>query len=148
MRSLANAVSEVLEELELEEHVEAHIREVVQDAVYHVTFQEKANGNNRMVLGVEYTAEVGNLLDDEDWERELKEVYIVSREGIRPGTASMILESLVLALDEDWFDSDSEDEEDESDDETLSLPSEPRTPTVRVYRPLVPRLQLAQRNLP
>jgi len=148
MRSLENAVPDVLEELELDDYIDYHIHEVVENRLYHVTFQERENGNKRMVLCVEYTSEVGDLLDDESWEPELKELFIVSREGIGPGTATMILESLVLAIDEDWFDSDSEDEED-SDDETESLPSEPRTPPVRVLRPLVvPRLQLPQRNLP
>lgn len=147
MNSLENAVTDTLEELELDDYIEAHIREVDEDTLYHVTFQEKANGNNRMVIEVEYTTEVGDLMDDESWEPELKEVAIVSREGIGPGTAMMILELLAITLDDDWFDSDSEDEED-SDDETLSLPSEPRTPPVRVSRPLVPRLQLPQRNLP
>lgn len=149
MISLENAVPDVLEELELDDYIDYHIHELVEDKVYHVTFQERENGNKRMVLCVEYTSDVGDLLDDEDWEPELKEVSIVSRDGIGPGTATMILESLVLAIDEDWFDSDSEDEEEDSDDETASLPSQPRTPPVRVLRPLaVPRLQLPQQNLP
>lgn len=135
MRNLHNAVTDTLEELELEEHVEAHVQEVSENRFYHVTFQEKANGNNQMVISVEYTSEVGDLLDDESWEPQLKEVYIVSREGMGPMTAQVILELLAITLDEDYYDTD-------SDDETLSLPSEPR-----VLRPLVPRLQLPQRAL-
>lgn len=134
MVSLENAVPEVLEELEMDDYLEFHIQECVENTLYHITFQDKANGNKRMVLCVEYTSDVGDLLDDEDWEPELKEVFIVSREGIGPGTATMILESLILTLDDGWFDSDSED----SDDETLSLPSEPRTPPPRVSQPLAP----------
>lgn len=132
----------------MEEHVEAHIREVDQDRLYHVTFQEKANGNNRMVVSVEYSSEIGDLLDDESWEGEI-EVELVSREGMGPMTAQVILELLAITLDSDYYDSESEDEEEDSDDETESLPSEPRTPPVRVLRPLVvPRLQVPQRNLP
>lgn len=138
MISLENAVPDVLEELELDDYIDYHIHEVVENRLYHVTFQERENGNKRMVLCVEYTSEVGDLLDDESWEPELKELFIISREGIGPGTATMILESLVLAIDEDWFDSDSEDEEEDSDDETLSLPSEPRTPPPRPSQPLAP----------
>ncbi len=138
MISLENAVPDVLEELELDDYIDYHIHEVVENSLYHVTFQERENGNKRMVLCVEYTSEVGDLLDDESWEPELKELFIVSREGIGPGTATMILESLVLAIDEDWFDSDSEDEEEDSDDETLSLPSQPRTPPPRPSQSLVP----------
>jgi hypothetical protein len=148
MISLENAVTDTLEELELEEHVEAHIREVDQDRLYHVTFQEKANGNNRMVVSVAYSTEVGDLMDDESWEGEI-EIDLVSREGMGPMTAQVILELLAITLDEDYYDSDSEDEEEDSDDETESLPSEPRTPPPRASRPLVvPRLQLPQRNLP
>ena len=145
MRSLENAVPDVLEELELDDHIDWFIREVEEDTIYHVTFQERANGNKRMVLCVEYTSEVGDLLDDESWEPELKELFIVSREGIGPGTATMILESLVLAIDENWFDSDSEDEEDDSDAETLS---EPRTPPFRPSRPLTPPPLLRRRHQP
>ena len=119
MITLENAVTETLEELELEDYIEAHIREVQEDRLYHVTFQERQNGNNRMVIHVEYSSEVGDLMDDESWEPELQEVYIVSREGIGPGTAMMILELLAITLDGDWFDED-------SDDETIS--SQPLTP--------------------
>lgn len=128
----------------MEDHVEAHIREVDEGTLYHVTFQERANGNNRMVVSVEYSTDVGDLMDDESWEGEL-DVELVSREGMGPMTAQVILELLAITLDEDYFDSDSEEE---SDDETLSLPSEPRTPPPRSSRPLVPRLQLPQRALP
>lgn len=134
MRSLQNAVTETLEELELEEHVEAHIREVEQDRLYHVTFQEKANGNKRVVISVEYSTEVGNLLDDDEWEESV-DVQIVSREGMGPMTAEVIMELLAITLDDTYFES----EDEESDDETAS---EPRTPPVRVSQPLVPRLQL------
>lgn len=147
MRSLENAVTDTIEELELEEHIEYDIREVDQDRLYHVTFQERANGNNRAVISVEYSTEVGDLMDDESWEGEI-EVDLVSREGMGPMTAQVILELLAISLDEDYYDSDSEEEED-SDDETESLPSQPRTPPPRASRPLVvPRLQLPQRNLP
>lgn len=145
MRSLENAVSDTLEELEVEEFLEAHIHEVHEDVLYHVTFQDKRNGNNRVVISVRYFREVGELLDDESWEEEV-EVDIIQREGIGRAAAEVLMELLAISLDEDYFDSDSEDEEEEdSDDETLS---EPRTPPPRVYQPLVPRLQLPQRNLP
>ena len=137
MISLENAIPDVLVELEMDDYLEFHIQECVENTLYHITFQDKANGNKRMVLCVEYSSEVGDLMDDESWEPELKEVSIVSRDGIGPGTATMIVESLILTLDEGWFDSDSEDEED-SDDETLSLPSQPRTPPPRPSQPLAP----------
>ena len=122
-QALETTVTDTIEELELEEHIESHIQEMEEGKLYHVTFQEIENGNKRVVLSVEYTAEIGDLLDDESWEPKLNEVSIVSREGISPGTVMMILESLVISLDEDWFDSE---DEDDSDDETIV--SQPSTP--------------------
>lgn len=133
MVSLENAVPEVLEELELEEYVDYHIHELVEDKVYHVTFQERANGNNQMVVSVEYSTEIGDLLDDEGWEEEI-DVKIIRREGMGPMTAELIFELLAITLDEDYFDSEDEAEED-SDDETLS---QPRTPPPRPSQSLVP----------
>lgn len=148
MKNLENAVTDTIEELELEEHIEYDIEEMEQDRLYHVTFQERANGNNRAVVSVEYSTEVGDLMDDESWEGEI-EVELVSREGMGPMTAQLLMELLAITLDADYYDSDSEDEEEDSDDETETLPSQPRTPPPRASRPLVvPRLQLPQRNLP
>lgn len=137
MRNIQNAVTDTLEELELEDYIEAYIQVV--NGVYHVTFQEKRNGNNRVVISVVYYDQTGeDLLDDEQWEEEV-DVNIVTCEGMRMTTANMLLELLAINLDEDYFASDEED----SDDET-----EPRTPPPRVYQPLVPRLQLPQQDLP
>ena len=122
-QALETTVTDTIEELELEEHIESHIQEMEEGKLYHVTFQEIENGNNRMVICVEYTSEVGDLMDDESWEPKLKEVFIVSREGIGPGIVMMILELLAITLDEDWFDSE---DEDDSDDETIV--SQPSTP--------------------
>ena len=147
MKSLENAVTDTIEELELEEHIESHIHELEENRLYHVTFQEIENGNNKTVISVEYSTEIGDLMDDESWEGEI-DVNILSCEGMGPTTAMLLMELLAITLDADYFDSDSE-EEDDSDDETETLPSQPRTPPVRVLRPLVvPRLQLPQRNLP
>lgn len=147
MKSLENAVTDTIEELELEEHIESHIHELEENRLYHVTFQEIENGNNKTVISVEYSTEIGDLMDDESWEGEI-DVNILSCEGMGDMMPQLIMELLAITLDADYFDSDSE-EEDDSDDETLSLPSQPRTPPVRVLRPLVvPRLQLPQRNLP
>jgi len=127
MISLENAVPDTLEELELEEIIEYNIREVQPDVLYHVTFQEIRNGNNKTVISVEYTTEVGDLLDDASWEGEV-EVKIVQRHGMSAMTAQVILELLAITLDADYFDSDSEEEEEDSDDETLSIASQPLTP--------------------
>ena len=126
MRSLENAVPDTLEELELEEILEYSIREVQPDILYHVTFQEIRNGNNKVVVSVEYTTETGDLLEDASWEGDI-DVNIVERHGMGAMTAQVIMELLAVTLDEDYFDSDSEEEED-SDDETLSIASQPLTP--------------------
>lgn len=146
MKSLENAVTDTLEELEMDDYIEGHIREVDEDTLYHVTFQEIENGNNRAVVEVAYMPSMGDLLNDEEWRGEIS-VELLERQGsFRRTTAQLLEELLAVTLDPDYYDSDSEEED--SDDETLSLPSEPRTPPVRVLRPLVPRLQLPQRNLP
>ena len=148
MLSLENAVPDMLEELEVDDIFDYDIHEVQEDTLYHVTFQEKENGNNKIVMSVEYSRQVGDdLLDDDDWEEDV-EVLIVERHGVGPGMALMMLELLCITIDNDYFDSDSEDEEEDSDDETLSLPSQPRTPPPRASRPLVIRRQLPQRDLP
>lgn len=123
MISLENAVPDTLEELELEEIFEYNIREVQPDILYHVTFQEIQNGNNKVVISVEYTAELGELIDDASWEGEV-EVKIVQRDGIPAMMAQVILELLAISIDEEYFDSEDED----SDDETLSIASQPLTP--------------------
>lgn len=139
MRSLENAVTQTLEELELEEYIEHHIQEVEEDQLYYVTFQERENGNKRIVISVRYSTEIGGLLDDESWEGDV-EVKMIRCEGMGTMTGQVILELLAVILDDDYFDSDSEEE---SDDDTLS---QPRTPPPRVLLPLVPRLRLSQRG--
>lgn len=124
MRALENAVSDTLEELELEEHVDYSIREVNEDSLYHVTFQERRNGNNRCVISVEYSTQVGDLSDDESWEEDIR-LTVIRREGLSEMTADVIMELLAITLDPDYYDS----EDEESDDETLStISSEPLTP--------------------
>lgn len=136
MLSLENAVPDMLEELELEEIFEYDIREVQEDTLYHVTFQMKENGNNYVVMSVEYSHPVGDdLLDDEQWEEDV-EVLVIERHGVGPSTSAAMMELLAFTIDNDYFDSDSEDED--SDDETESLPSQPRTPPPRPSQPLTP----------
>ena len=120
MRNLDNAVTDTLEELELEDIFDYNIREVQEDTLYHVTFQEKENGNNQIVIAVEYSTDTGDLLNDESWEGEIR-VHIVQRHGIGQMTAEIIMELLAITLDEDYFDS-----EDEDDDDTIV--SQPLTP--------------------
>lgn len=115
MKTLANAVTEMLEELELEEFMEAHIHTIREDELYGVTFQMKANGNKNVVLSVEYRRTSGPLLDDESWEGNVR-VHIVERNGTTRMTANLLSEFLSITLDEGYFDSDDED----SDDETIS----------------------------
>jgi hypothetical protein len=136
MLSLENAVPDMLEEIELDDIFDYDIREVQEDTLYHVTFREKENGNNYVVMSVEYTREVGDdLLDDEQWEEDV-EVLVIERHGVGPGTTSAMMELLAFTIDNDYFDSD--DEEEDSDDETVSLPSQPRTPPPRPSQPLAP----------
>jgi hypothetical protein len=117
MKSLANAVTQTLEELEVEEFMEAHIHTIREDELYHVTFQMKANGNKNVILSVEYRRTMGPLLDDESWEGN-ERVLIVERNGTTRMAAKFLLEFLAITLDEGYFDSDDED----SDDETISSP--------------------------
>lgn len=143
MMNIYNAVTETLEELDM--NVEAHIRQ--ENGHYYVTFQSKTNGNNRIEIKVTYVVTHDNdVLDDDDWD-ETVEVELLDHPGFRRDTAVLLMEYLTSVIDPDYFDidSDSEDEEESDDDETLS---EPRTPPVRVYQPLVPRLQLARQDLP
>lgn len=135
MLSLENAVPDTLEELELEEFIDYDIREVQEGFLYHVTFQEKENGNNKVVISVEYSRDVSDLLDDDAWDGDV-DVYVIQRHGISPMMAEMITELLSITIDADYFDSDSEEED--SDDETVSLPSQPRTPPPRPSQPLAP----------
>jgi hypothetical protein len=139
MLSLENAVTSTLEELELDEIFEYDIREVQEDTLYHVTFREKQNGNNIVVVSVEYSNPIGeDLMNDEEWEGEL-EVKIIDRYGVAPMMSQLMTELLAISIDADYFDSDDEDSDDEdSDDETLSLPSQPRTPPPRPSLTLVP----------
>jgi hypothetical protein len=137
MRSLENAATETLEEMELEDFIEFHIHEVLPGTHYHVTFQEIANGNKRFVVSVVYPVNIGDLSDDESWEGDV-ELRMLERYGFAPLFAEAVMELLAITIDADYYDSDSDDE---SDDETLS---EPRTPPPRSSRPLVPRLQLDQ----
>jgi hypothetical protein len=120
MRSLYNAVTDTLEELELEDHIESHIREVVEDRLYHVTFQEIENGNNRCVVSVEYQPTSGDLLDDDSWE-ETVNVTMIARDGIQPMMCQLLMELLAITIDADYFDSD-------DDDDTASTVSQPLTP--------------------
>jgi hypothetical protein len=135
MLSLENAVPDTLEELELEEFIDYDIREVQEGVLYHVTFQEKENGNNKVVISVEYSRDVSDLLDDDAWDGDV-DVYVIQRHGISPMMAEMITELLSITIDADYFDSDSEEED--SDDETASLPSQPQTPPPRPSQPLAP----------
>jgi nitrate reductase beta subunit len=141
MRSLQNAVADTVEELELDEFMETHIQEVLPNYLYHVTFQDRRNGNKRTVISVRYSSDIRNLLDDVAWEGEI-DVNILERHGMSQSSAQVLMELLAISLDEDYYDSDSDEE---SDSETLS---QPRTPPLRSSRPLVPRLQLPQRDLP
>lgn len=119
MRNLQNAVTDTLEELEMEDHVDYSIREVSQDRLYHVTFQERRNGNNHCVIAVDYSTQVGDLLDDESWEGDIR-LTVFRREGVSELTADFIMELLAITLDPDYFD---------SDDETVStISSQPLTP--------------------
>jgi len=124
MLSLENAVPDTLEVLELEEFLEYSIREVHPDILYHVTFQEIRNGNNKVVLSVEYTVQDTDLLDDESWEEEV-EIHMIERHGIGRAMCQVLLELLAITIDEDYFDSD---EEEDSDDDTVSIASQPLTP--------------------
>ena len=138
MRSLQNAVTDTVEELELNDFLDTHIQEVLPGSLYHVTFQDIRNGNKRTVVSVRYSSQISNLLDDESWEGEL-DVRILERHGMSQSSAEVIMELLAITLDSNYFDSDSEDEE--SDAETLS---EPRTPPPRSSGPWVPQLRLNQ----
>lgn len=131
MKSLDNAVPDTLEELELNEDIESHIEEIHEDKLYHVTFQEIENGNNRFVVSVEYTPGLGDLMDDESWEGEV-DLNIIESHGMGNMMPQIITELLAITLDPDYYDSDSEEEED-SDDETIA--SQPLTP------PPLPRRQ-------
>jgi len=139
MKSLENAVTDTIEELELEDFVESHIQEVLPGSLYHVTFQDIRNGNKRTVISVRYSSDIYDLLDDESWEGEI-DVRILERHGMSQSSAEVIMEILAITLDGDYFDSDSESEE-ESDDETLP---EPMTPPPRSSQPWVPPLRLTQ----
>lgn len=133
MISLADAVPNTLEEMELEEFFEYDIREIQVNVLYHVLFQKKDNGNDRFVVEVKFSNPIGDLSDDESWEEEV-EVNVIERENISPLMCEMITELLAVTLDDEYFDS----EDDESDDDTASLPSQPMTPPFRASRPLTP----------
>lgn len=124
MARLDNAVTQTLEEMDLEDYIEGHIHEVVPERRYLVTFQEIQHGNKKVVMDVEYRVQPGDLARD-DWEEHVI-VGIHEREGMSPSLSEMLWEQLAVNLDEDYFD-DTDDEED-SDDETLSTTSQPLTP--------------------
>lgn len=138
MKSIQNAVTDTLEDLELEDYCEALIH-MVNTSTHLVTFQERRNGNNKVVIEVEYCRGL-NLassrfitLDDDAW-HEWLEIDIVERHGISEMTANVLYEGLAFQIDNTHFDSDSE-EEDDSDAETLS---DPRTPPSRPSQSLEP----------
>jgi hypothetical protein len=113
MKSIHNAVTDTLEELELEEHIECTIRAVREHILYHVTFQERENGNRQAVIAVEYS--VGDILNDIAG----VDLCVVRCEGMRPMLAEMIMETLAVTIDPDYFD---------SDDDTTTISSQPSTP--------------------
>lgn len=128
MRSIENAVTECMEDLELGDVITTSIRELEDDRLYHITFQRNDNGNNRVVISAEYSTETGDLITDEGWEDSVN-VTVIERHGISHAMSEVLCESLALCIDPDYFDSDSEEEEEDSDDdETLSIGSQPLTP--------------------
>lgn len=127
MRSIENAVTECIEDLELGDVITTSIREVEDDRMYHVTFQRNDNGNNKVVISAEYSTSIGDLITDEGWEDSVN-VNVIERHGISYAMSEILCESLALCIDPDYFDSDSEEEEEDSDDETLSIGSQPLTP--------------------
>lgn len=115
MKSIHNAVTDTLEELELEEHIEYTIRAVREHILYHVTFQERENGNRLAVVSVEYSRDVGDILND----IASVDLCVVRCEGMRPMLAEMIMETLAVTIDPDYFD---------SDDDATTRSSQPSTP--------------------
>ncbi len=130
MKSIHNAVTDTLEDLEVEQYCEAFIHSI-NPYTHRVTFQERRNGNNKVVIEVEYCRGI-NLassrfvtLEDDAW-HEWIEIEIVERHGVSATTANVLYEGLAFQIDETHFDSDDEDEG--SDDETISIASQPLTP--------------------
>lgn len=131
MKSIHNAVTDTLEDLDLQEYCEASI-DSLNSRVHRVTFQERRNGNNKVVIQVEYCSGI-NLassrfvtLNDDAW-HEWIEIDIIDRHGLSEVTANVLYEGLAVQIDDTHFDSDSE-YDDDSDDETVSISSEPLTP--------------------
>lgn len=121
MKSIHNAVTDCLEELELEEIFAPDIEEIGQRK-YRVTFQEIRNGNNKLVIEVEYFYgfnERGSVLDDDDT-TEWIESRVIDRHGVSSMTAQIIDELLAISIDDSHFDSDSEEEDDISTVSQLS----------------------------
>lgn len=126
MKSIYNAVPDTLEELELEEYFEYDIEEIGRRH-YRVTFKEKENGNNKVVIEVIYLYGInlrdsGVLLDDDGFS-EWIETEIVDRHVVSRMMAETIHELLAITIDNDHFDSD--DEEESDDDSTISQSSTP-----------------------
>jgi hypothetical protein len=121
MTRIDNAVTHTLEEMDLENYIESHVDEIIPERRYRVTFQERRNGNKKMVVNVEYRVEVGDLASD-DWD-EYVIVTILDSRGISPTLAEMIWEQLAVNLDENYF-----DDSDDDDDETITIASQPLTP--------------------
>ena len=112
MKSIYNAVPDTLEELELEEFFEYDIEEIGQRH-YRVTFKEKENGNNKVVIEVIYLYGIvirdnSALLDDNAWS-EWIESEIVDRHVVSRAMAETIHELLAITIDDDHFDSDDDE---------------------------------------
>jgi hypothetical protein len=126
MKNIYNAVSDCLEDLELEAHCDASVAEIHAQK-YRVTFEERRNRNNKVVIEVEYCRGL-NLassrfvtLDDDAW-HEWIEIGIVERDGLSEMTASVLYEGLAFQIDETHFDSESEDD----GETTVSQPLTPQ----------------------
>lgn len=123
MKNIYNAVTDCLDDLELDDVLLSFVDEIRTDC-YRVTFQERRNGNNKVVLEVEYfrgSTDTSDVLNDANW-IEWVDVAIIERDGMRRSTAELLSENLAIHIDPDHF--DSEDEEDD-DDSTISQPLTP-----------------------
>ena len=126
MKNINEAVSDCLVDMDLQAFMKSYIHEVIQDKMFHVTFRSRTNGNVEVVICVEYSMEIGDLMEDDDWEGSV-ELEVIDRRGITEESAEIMCENLAFQIDPDYFDSDSE-YDDESDDETMSIASQPLTP--------------------
>ena len=127
MKNIHNAVHDCLVDLDFQDHCDAYVDEI-RENFYRVTFQERRNRNNKIVIEVEYhhrritTAE---LIEDIGW-YDWVELNVIERDGLSRLTAEFIWENLAIQIDPDYFDWDGEEDDDESDAETIS--SEPLEP--------------------